>query len=161
MAQNAATFAKFFAPDLLDKVRAHPALRAHLVDPGFVATLKKLQADPSQLPGALDDPRVMQTMMAVEGQGELTFTPDDMREASRKGQLAQRPHPLQYDDLAAAAQETDRDACKARGNAAVGAKNYARALALYARALSLQAARDGAGTAAHDRLGQLAVMIAI
>ena len=56
-----------------------------------------VRAEHATLPKALDDPRVMQTLLALQGMGAMTYTDEDMRRAEREGKLAARPHPLAHD----------------------------------------------------------------
>ena len=64
-----------------ERIAAHPELRKHLADPGYKAALEAVRAEHATLPKALDDPRVMQTLLALQGMGAMTYTDEDMRRA--------------------------------------------------------------------------------
>eukprot|EP00928_Gymnodinium_smaydae_P039594 TRINITY_DN27012_c0_g2_i1.p1 TRINITY_DN27012_c0_g2~~TRINITY_DN27012_c0_g2_i1.p1 ORF type:complete len:454 (+),score=133.70 TRINITY_DN27012_c0_g2_i1:231-1592(+) len=141
------------APDLFEKLAAIPQTRQHLADPGFQAQMKKLRglATDPELEGApfektaavsqqiaragQNDPRVMQALMALQGQG-LIVDEKDLKRAEEQGDM-QRREPVQLEQLALVKDLVDVEEAKARGNEYFKKGDLPAALAHYDKGMEL------------------------
>lgn len=140
-------------PDLFEKLAAFPDVRKHLADPGFTEQLEKLRAlatDPA-LEGAdimktaevgqkiaqagHRDPRVMQALMALQGQG-LIVDEKDLKRAEDFGDMKRR-EPVQLREMQMVRDLQDPDEAKAKGNEHFKAGDYSAALAHYEKGVEL------------------------
>lgn len=154
----------FKDPELMEKLAAVPEVRKHLADPGFVATLEQLRkvaTDPTIDPTDImqtaavgqkiaqaghKDPRVMQALMALQGQG-LIIDEKDMKKAEDHGDMKRR-EPVQLREMQMVRDLTDADECKAKGNELFKAGDLNAAYAHYEKGVELLKAREEVPAAA-------------
>eukprot|EP00906_Rhabdomonas_costata_P020682 RCo030108 len=128
--------------DIWPALASHPETRKHVADPGFVAAVKAIQQDPAkELPKHMGDPRVMQAMMLLMGQG-LKVSEEDLQEAERQGHMDRRSPVLLEHKEAAMVIPTATEA-KEQGNKLFQKGDYPMAIACYERCAAL--VEDGQG----------------
>ena len=100
--------------------------------------MTEMQADPILgMRRALDDPRVTQALMVLQGGGSsIKITDDDMKEAERKGHI-KKPDALQLPEIQKAYKCKDCYECKDLGNSHFKKGETNQALAYYDRGLQL------------------------
>ena len=137
--------------NLFEKLAQHPDVHKHLADPGFVTELKRLQqlandsseAEPlaaaavwqKVAQAAHRDPRVMQALMALQGQG-LSVEESDLRHAEEVGDM-QRREPVQLEQMLLVRDLQDPDEARIKGNEHFKAGKVPEALAHYEKGLEL------------------------
>lgn len=128
--------------------------RAHLADPGFLAMVAELSAHPERQRKYMRDPRMMQATARLQG-FSISCTEEELREAERKGEIAQRRAPVQMEHLDHAREFGTPDSAKAEGNAQFKARSLNLALACYqwAKALLGRAAAADAEDGAAGEFG--------
>lgn len=142
-------------PNLMERLASFPEVRKHLADPGFVEQMEKLRdiANDPSLEGAdvLDakvtevsqqiakaghkDPRVMQALMALQGQG-LIVEESDLKKAEDFGDMKRR-EPVQLRELQMVQDLEDPDEAKAKGNEHFKAGDFSAAIAHYEKGVQL------------------------
>jgi len=153
--------------NLFEKLAQHPDVRKHLADPGFVTELKRLQqlansseAQPEAAAGAAGagsagqkvaqaahrDPRVMQALMALQGQG-LSVEESDLRHAEEVGDM-QRREPVQLEQMLLVRDLEDHDEARVKGNEHFKAGKVPEALAHYEKGLELLRQQSSVSAAA-------------
>ena len=137
---------------LFEKLAQHPDVRKHLADAGFLAELKRLQQLAKDAPetasmedaaavgqkvaqAAHRDPRIMQALMVLQGQG-LVVEESDLRRAERVGDMKRR-EPVQLEQLLLVKDLQDADEARLKGNEHFKAGKLPEALAHYEKGLEL------------------------
>eukprot|EP00929_Paragymnodinium_shiwhaense_P086873 TRINITY_DN47263_c0_g1_i1.p1 TRINITY_DN47263_c0_g1~~TRINITY_DN47263_c0_g1_i1.p1 ORF type:complete len:470 (-),score=133.81 TRINITY_DN47263_c0_g1_i1:93-1502(-) len=145
--------AAFRSPDLLERLSEYPEIRQHLADPGFqkeITRLRDLACDPklaSQDASASakvsqqvakagqHDPRIMQAIMALQGQ-RLLVGEKDLKRAEDQGDM-QRREPVQLEQLLLVKGLEDPTAARLKGNEYFKSGDYNAALAHYQKGVEL------------------------
>lgn len=140
-------------PNLFERLASFADVRKHLADPGFTDEIEKLRAlatGPAATSGDImrsaevgqkiaraghRDPRIMQALMALQGQG-LTVEETDLKKAEDFGDMKRR-EPVQLEHLQLVHELTDPDEAKAKGNEYFKAGNFNAALAHYEKGVTL------------------------
>eukprot|EP00927_Polykrikos_kofoidii_P055206 TRINITY_DN4948_c1_g5_i1.p1 TRINITY_DN4948_c1_g5~~TRINITY_DN4948_c1_g5_i1.p1 ORF type:complete len:467 (-),score=90.16 TRINITY_DN4948_c1_g5_i1:309-1709(-) len=148
----------FRQPNLMEKLCEIPGVVKHLADPGFLKVIEQLKeqaCDPAldhaeftkvsavgqQIAKAgHNDPRVMQVLMGLQGQG-LTVEEKDLKRAEDFGDM-QRREPVQLEQLMLVKDLQDPDEAKTRGNEFFKSGDFSAALAHYERGVELLRARE-------------------
>lgn len=156
--------AAFKAPDLMEKLAAMPDTRKHLADPGFMAQIEKLRTlatDPAMEGASFEekskvsqkiaqaghhDPRIMQALMSLQGQG-LIVDEKDLKHAEDVGDMKRR-EPVQFEQLELVRNLQDPDEAKTKGNEYFKSGKLSEALAHYERGVDLLRAREEVQAAA-------------
>lgn len=141
------------SPDLFEKLAANADTRQHLADKGFIEQLEKMvvmanspeakSADVMEAAKvgqtiartAHNDPRIMQALMALQGQG-LIVEEKDMKRAETMGDMPRR-EPVQLEQLQMVHGLEDADEAKAKGNELFKSGDLPAALAHYEKAVEL------------------------
>lgn len=137
----------------MEKLASFPDVRKHMADPGFVDQIKKLRglamgpaATSSDFGAAAEvgqqiaraghrDPRIMQALLALQGQG-LLVEEQDLKKAEEHGDMKRR-EPVQLEQLQLVQGLKDADEAKAKGNEYFKAGDFSAALAHYERGVAL------------------------
>lgn len=145
MADDGGLLEFFRDGDVVAKCLGVAELRAHVADVGFVKKLQTMQvrARAAKSPEAISelarelmhDPRLAQCAMLGAGV-KLQVDEEDMKKAERLGDIEKRS-PLRTDDILQARKLATADEAKAAGLAAFESGDYARALALWCRAIGV------------------------
>lgn len=154
----------FREPDLMQKLAGFPEVRKHLADPGFVEQLEKLQAlvknptlDAADCLQAAEvsrqiaaagqkDPRIMQALLALQGQG-LIVEESDLKKAEDFGDMKRR-EPVQLREMQMVQDLRDADEAKAKGNELFKAGDLSAALAHYEKGVQLLRKQESVPVAA-------------
>mmetsp|Transcript_39061 Transcript_39061/g.72761 ORF Transcript_39061/g.72761 Transcript_39061/m.72761 type:complete len:454 (-) Transcript_39061:120-1481(-) len=147
---------------LFEKLAQYPEVRKHLADPGFYEELQKLQtlvndtcsSQSSDIPtvsatppvpdpavgqkvaqAAHRDPRIMQALMCLQGQG-LIVEESDLRHAEQVGDMKRR-EPVQLEQLLLVKDLQDAEEARVKGNAHFKAGELSEALAHYEKGIEL------------------------
>jgi tetratricopeptide (TPR) repeat protein len=145
-------FSCFQRDDLWEALAQHPATWPHVADTGFQAAIERLRqggATQAMASEAMNDPRVMQAVAALQG-WRLDVSEADIKHAESVGDVKKRDA-VQMSDLEVAHAHGTVDAAKAAGNELFKAQEFSKALACYMRALELlrrQAAGEAGAEAA-------------
>lgn len=141
------------APDLFEKLAANAETRQHLADKGFIEQIEKLvslangpeaKSDDVMVAAkvgqtiartAHNDPRIMQALMTLQGQG-LIVEEKDLKRAETMGDMPRR-EPLQLEQLQMVHGLEDADQAKAKGTEFFKAGDLSAALAHYEKAIEL------------------------
>mmetsp|Transcript_112769 Transcript_112769/g.291498 ORF Transcript_112769/g.291498 Transcript_112769/m.291498 type:complete len:471 (+) Transcript_112769:64-1476(+) len=140
-------------PDLLQRLAAFPDVQKHMADPGFMKELEKLKAladSPAATSGDImksaevgqqiaraghKDPRIMQALLALQGQG-LVVEEKDLKKAEDHGDMKRR-EPVQLEQLRLVKDIESAEEAKAKGNEYFKAGDLSAALAHYERGVQL------------------------
>ena len=139
--------------DLLEKLAQNADVRKHLADAGFLTELKRLQQLARDAQGSIEDtaaagavgqkvaqaahrdPRIMQALMVLQGQG-LKVEESDLRHAEQVGDMPRR-EPIQLEHMLLVRDLCDADEARLKGNEHFKAGRPAEALAHYEKGLEL------------------------
>ena len=124
----------------LEFCEKHEALRNYTQDPGFlhnIKLLKKSQTDADAANLALKDPRIMQTIAAMQNQ-TINVTKEDLAAAQINGDIP-KIHPVQKMHIDEAEKHTTIQQARQAGNSHHMVKRYPYAIACYQRVLQLLA----------------------
>jgi len=145
-------------PNLFERLASFAEVRQHMADPGFVDQIEKLRdlaADPALEDADITkraavgqkiaqaghkDPRIMQALMALQGQG-LIVDEKDIKKAEDFGDMKRR-EPVQLREMQLVKDLTDPDEAKAKGNQYFKQGDFAAALAHYEKGVELLRACD-------------------
>ncbi|KAJ3007193.1 Hsp90 cochaperone [Thoreauomyces humboldtii] len=156
-------FANMFGPDGIAKIMSNPKSAQLLQQPGVMAMIQDIQANPQNMNMYMQDPRIMQLMMAAMGldatvannaqdaaeaasaaANDTAYTPPAPRERSEappqpKQQPKREPTPEPVDEAAKEQQEkrAASDAEKATGNTLYKQRKFAEAVEHYDKAFEL------------------------
>ncbi|CAJ1458543.1 unnamed protein product [Effrenium voratum] len=131
---------------LFEKLAQQPDVRKHMADAGFIAELEKLQklacegsegAGQKVAQAAHRDPRIMQALMALQGQG-LVVDESDLRKAESVGDMPRR-EPVQLEQMLLVKDLQDAEEARRCGNEHFKAGRLPEALAHYVPASSVAA----------------------
>lgn len=136
-----------FGPDLLQKVAANPKIAKYLAQPDYVAMLQRLQSNPESMSQYMNDPRIMETILAfLNVQGDFGSDGDepmerDRAEGKRDQKDEKKPEPPKDEPMPDLEPESEEDKLKAEairlkeeGNKHYKTRNFEKALDLYAQA---------------------------
>lgn len=140
-------FAIFRATDIWDRLASHPDTRAHIADSGFRSAVEKLRRLDGQAAAreVMDDPRLLQAVMAMTGEGRLKLKEEELARAEVGGRMRRRD-PVQFSHMERAHSHASCDEAREAGNEHFKRGEYADAAACYERALRL-AGKAGGGVA--------------
>lgn len=140
-------------PDFLERLATVPDVQKHMADPGFMQELEKLKElanSPAATSGDImksaevgqqiaraghKDPRIMQALLALQGQG-LVVEEKDLKRAEDHGDMKRR-EPVQLEQLRLVKDIQSADEAKAKGNEHFKAGDLPAALAHYERGVQL------------------------
>jgi len=145
-------------PNLFERLASFADVRQHMADPGFVEQMERLRdlaVDPALeeadfmkkaavgqkiAQAGHKDPRVMQALMALQGQG-LIVDEKDLKKAEDFGDMKRR-EPVQLREMQLVKDLTDPDEAKAKGNQYFKDGDFSAALAHYEKGVELLRACD-------------------
>nr|GFA03661.1 hypothetical protein [Tanacetum cinerariifolium] len=155
-------FGDAFGPEMWAKLTADPATRLFMSQPDFVAMMKDLQRNPSNLNLYLKDQRVMQALsvllnVKIQGGGggddvEMGEEGETSRESNERKRPAEEekkrefvpetepaPEPMEVNEEDREVKERKENAKKAKenGNAAYKKKEFEKAIEFYSNAIEL------------------------
>jgi tetratricopeptide (TPR) repeat protein len=131
-------FAIFRATDIWDRLASHPDTRAHIADSGFRSAVEKLRRLDGQAAAreVMDDPRLLQAVMAMAGEGRLKLREEELAMAEVGGRMRRRD-PVQFSHMERAHSHASCEEAKEAGNRHFKQGEHADAAACYERALLL------------------------
>ena len=141
----------FKRPDIFEQLRFHPTTRSYAFDTGFIKSIEEVRTikdDQALASRVLGDPRLTQTMGALQGWG-LSVTEDELRKAERVGDMPKRDA-VQFEDYRYANAYTTPLEAKEAGNRCFKDGENSRALACYLKVLQLIATAQPEGKASFE-----------
>ncbi|KAI8609155.1 putative heat shock protein [Chytriomyces sp. MP71] len=144
---------KLFGGDVFAKIAGNPKLSSFLAQPDYVTKIAEIQKNPKNINVYMQDPRIMNTMMALMGLDATAMGQDDF-EASRPAEKeveevksapkpatkAKEPEPMEVEDEETREKKEKRaasDKAKDAGNALYKKRAFTDALAKYNEAFEL------------------------
>jgi len=141
---------KLFGPDMWSKITTNPKLQPFLAQPDYIEKLNELQSNPSAINKYMQDPRIMNTIMALMGMDSTMFNPDKdepmpqadeiKTEPKAEPKSEQKPEPKIEEVVEETEAETNRrksNAEKDLGNAEYKQKKFDEAISHYDAAFEL------------------------
>jgi tetratricopeptide (TPR) repeat protein len=157
--------AAFSDDQLMEKLAAAPAVGRHMADPGFMKELQRLHkvakeasmdsgGDPMKVCevgrtiglAGQKDPRIMQAMMALQGQ-DLIVEESDLKRAEEHGDMRRR-EPVQLEQMQLVKDISDPEQARLKGNEYFKLGEYQNAIAHYEHGVTLLRKQDAVPAAA-------------